>query len=245
MNPMPDHDAASDKVVGVLGGMGPLATLAFLQLVMANTPVRKDWDHLRLIVDIHPHIPSRSRHHLYNEPSPVPGMIEACRRLANYPVDFIVIPCNSAAAFVDDVAPHVPVPIASIVDATVAEIVDSPVKPARVVVMGGVVTYERSLYRPALEAAGIALADHGEALQRRIEALIEHLKKNGATPEGQSELEAMSSALVAAQGADLLVFGCTELAMLDRSRLALATFDSSEALARRTVRMARGAGLGA
>jgi aspartate racemase len=226
------------KVVGVLGGMGPLATVEFLRLLMDATPARKDWDHLRTIVDIHPQIPSRSRHHLYGEPSPVPGMIEACRRLAAYPVDFIVVPCNSASAFIAEVAPQVSVPIENIVDATAAELAGGAHQ--RIAVMGGVVTYERSLYQPALARHGMSLANHDEPLQRRVEALIELLKTHGATPEGQRELEAIAQELVAQTGAEHLILGCTELAMLDRTTLAIPATDSAEALARRTVRLARG-----
>lgn len=227
----------SGKIVGVLGGMGPLATVEFLRLVMALTPARKDWDHLRMIVDIHPQVPSRSRHHLYGEASPVPEMIDACRRLADHPVDFIVVPCNSASAFLEDVIPHVAVPVESIVDATVAEL--EPHAARRVAVMGGVVTYDRRLYEQPLARRGMTLVLHDASLQRRIEGLIEMLKRGGASEEAQREFEIIVEELVRESGAGHLILACTELAMLRQTAIPVPATDSAAALARHTIRLAR------
>ena len=92
--------AAKSKVIGVLGGMGPHATAAFFQTLLDITPAKKDWDHLRIIVDNNPHVPSRTRHLLYGEESPFSGMLECCKKLERYPVDLAALPCNSAAVFV-------------------------------------------------------------------------------------------------------------------------------------------------
>lgn len=231
---------AAMKTVGVLGGMGPLATVSFLQLLIEHTPATRDWDHLRTIVDIHPHIPSRSRHHLYGEASPVSGMIDACRRLAAYPVDFIVIPCNSAAAFLPEVVPHVTVPIESILEATVAEMARHPARPSRVAALGGVVTYDRALYGPPLAARGLTLVRHDPDLQRQTESLIETLKRAGASQEADHEFEKIERRLIERHEVDGLILGCTELALLKRTQSPLCVVDSAAALARHAVALARG-----
>ena len=109
----------NQKVVGILGGMGPFATALFFEKMLELTPAKKDWEHLRIIIDNNPKIPSRSRHYLYGEESPVLGMIETCRRLEAYPVDFIVIPCNSASCFLEDVQAKINIPILNIFEITV------------------------------------------------------------------------------------------------------------------------------
>lgn len=234
----------SRKTVGILGGMGPLATLAFLQLLISQTPATRDWEHLRIVTDINPQIPSRSRHHLYGEASPVPGMTAACLRLAAYPVDFIVVPCNSAAAFLAEVAAAVPVPIENIVDVTAHELSRLPMVPRRVAVLGGVVTHERALYRAPLQSRGIEYLHHEDDLQRRTEHLIERLKLAGGSEVASMQYHEIADQLKLRYGVDGLVLGCTELTMLDTSGSGLTVVDSSAALARHAVRLATGGELG-
>src|ERR1700736_4074186 len=105
---------ARTKVVGVLGGMGPHATAAFFRTLLNITPAQKDWDHLRVVIDDNPHIPSRTRSLLFGEASPVPGMLESCKKLESYPVDLIALPCNSAAVFLPELQPQLRVPILNI-----------------------------------------------------------------------------------------------------------------------------------
>ena len=100
--------------------MGPHATSECFNKIIRLTPAQKDWDHLHLVIDNNTKITSRTRHVLFDEASPVPGMIDACRRLASYPVDFIAVSCNSACFFLDQITPHVNVPVMSIMSETVA-----------------------------------------------------------------------------------------------------------------------------
>ena len=71
--------------------MGPHATAAFLQAVLNLTPAKKDWGHLRIVIDNNPHTPSRT---------PIDGMLESCRKLRDHPIAFIAIPGESAVIFV-------------------------------------------------------------------------------------------------------------------------------------------------
>lgn len=125
------------KTIGILGGMGPLATALFFKKLVEATPAKKDWEHLRVIIDNDPHIPSRTRHFLYKEESPVPRMIADCQKLAAYPVDFIVIPCNSASYFLPEIQPHITVPILNIMETTARGLASSHPGIRRVAVLGG------------------------------------------------------------------------------------------------------------
>ena len=113
------YEEKNQEVVGILGGMGPYATLMFFQKILDLTPAKKDWEHAHLVIDNASHIPSRTRHFLYGESSPVPEMIKCCKRLERYPVNFIVIPCNSATFYLKEIIPHINVPIVSIINTTV------------------------------------------------------------------------------------------------------------------------------
>ena len=96
-------NSKNKKTIGILGGMGPYATLMFLKNILSLTKADKDSDHIRTITDSNIDIPSRSRAILFNEVSPLNGMIDSCKKLKNYPVDAIYVPCNSADFWLDEV----------------------------------------------------------------------------------------------------------------------------------------------
>ena len=106
-----------EKSVGVLGGMGPEATLICFKRIIKNTPAGKDQDHIRVIIDSNPKVPDRTESMLENGPSPVPLMISGCRALERAGADFIVIPCVTAHFFIDELRAETDLPILSILDA--------------------------------------------------------------------------------------------------------------------------------
>ena len=91
------------KTLGILGGMGPLATADFFKELVAHTEAKKDWDHLRVIIDNNVDIPSRTRAVLYNEDDPTLYMRKSCISLMSMGCDCIAVPCNSAHFFFDAV----------------------------------------------------------------------------------------------------------------------------------------------
>ena len=104
-----------EKVVGVLGGMGPEATLDFLAKVVALTPAQRDQDHLRIIIDNNPKIHDRTETNLSNVELLLPVLVETARNLERAGVDFIVIPCNTVHYFYDSLVKEVSVPILHII----------------------------------------------------------------------------------------------------------------------------------
>ena len=108
------------RSVGVLGGMGPEATVDFAARVVAMTPAKTDQDHVRMIVDNDPSIPSRQEAILRGGADPGPAMAAMATRLQAAGADFLVMPCNTAHAFSKSVSGAVSIPLLSIVDVTVA-----------------------------------------------------------------------------------------------------------------------------
>lgn len=228
----------SHQTIGILGGMGPFATAAFFQKILELTPAKKDWEHLHLVIDNHPHIPSRSRHYLYQEASPLPGMIQACKKMQKYPVDFIAIPCNSASAFLDAIQAEVAVPILNIMQITARALQTVFPEIKRVAVMGGVITYREKIYAKYLEDSGIEYAHHNETIQSSIERIIEEIKLNNMTPCAMHETYAVVGELKRAYCVDGIILGCTEFGCLQSLDLSLPTIDSSTELARYIVHRA-------
>jgi aspartate racemase len=91
------------KIVGILGGMGPMSTVDLMRKVTEKTPVQKEQEHLRILVDSRPQIPDRTAAILGSGPSPAPFLQESARLLEGWGAEVLAIPCNSAHAFLGDV----------------------------------------------------------------------------------------------------------------------------------------------
>jgi aspartate racemase len=228
------------KTVGILGGMGPYATALFFQNLLDLTPAKKDWDHLHVVIDNDPTIPSRSRHFLFGEPSPLPAMIGACTRLATYPVDFIVVPCNSASHHLKQLQAAVPVPILDIFEITVNALARSCANARRVAVLGGPVTHRARSYLPYLEARGRSYVAHGEELQARVESLIERVKVDARNPSLRADLHGLLVEISRDHNVDAIILGCTEFGFLTSIPCDVPVIDSNLELARETVTLAQG-----
>jgi aspartate racemase len=230
---------ARSRSVGVLGGMGPYATVAFFQKLVTLTPAARDWDHLRIVVDDNPHIPSRSRHVLYGEESPLAAMLESCLKLQAYPVDFIAIPCNSAAVFVPDLQRRLSVPVLNICEVSANALAVAYPAVRRVSALGSAVTYCRRSYEEFLAAHGVELVVHSEEIQREIERQIERLKLGAADASDVVAMQAVIERLRREYGTEAAIMACTEFGCLPGFDAGIPAVDSSLELARHTVSLAR------
>jgi len=226
------------KTIGVLGGMGPYATLMFFEKLLDLNPVKKDWNNLHIVIDNNPAIPSRSRHFLFNEASPLPGMIDSCHRLENYPVDFIVIPCNSASYFLKDIQKEIKIPILNIMKVTSDAIIKKYPNASSVVVLGGVVTYESKTYLPYIENKGLKYVQHDKNLQRRVENLIELIKLN-KVDNIANDFNILIDDIKNKYNVDVAILGCTEFACVADLKCSINLIDSSYELAEYTVSFAK------
>jgi len=226
-------DRPDDKTVGVLGGMGPLATADFFHLLVRMTPADKDWNHLHIIVDDNPRIPSRSRAFLFDEASPSPYLVTGAQRLVALGAQLLVVPCNSAAYYLAPVRAAVTVPILDPVVAT-AHYARATAKAP--LVLGGMVTHRAGLYAHEL---GVETVRPSDTEQEEVAALIEVLKHGQVTNEVVARTRAVIEAGLG-RGADSVILGCTEFGLIaPHLALAVPVFNSNELLARRTVELAR------
>lgn len=219
-------DRPGDRVVGVLGGMGPHATADFFATLVRLTPAARDWDHLHVIVDCNPRMPSRTRAFVHGEASPISYLVDGARRLAAAGAEVIAVPCNSASYFLAEVRAAVTAEVLDPVGATAAAI-----GCARPLVLGGMVTVKAALYRAALAGRAEPLHPDDDA-QAEVAAIIERLKQLDTSDAVVERTRAVIDRGLAA-GADGVILGCTELGLI-AARLALPVpvHDSNELLAR-------------
>jgi aspartate racemase len=217
--------------------MGPHATVDFMSLLVRLTPAEKDWNHLHIIVDNNPRIPSRTRAILFAEASPSPYLVEGARRLVAAGAELIVVPCNSASHYLGPVREAVPVPVLDPVMATAAAVRRAGVR--RPVVLGGMVTHRADLYGRALAPHAVAVERPTDPEQDEVAALIEALKRLDTSPAVVERTRRVIGA-ARARGADSAILGCTEFGLIaEVLGLDLPVFNSNELLARVTVDLAR------
>jgi aspartate racemase len=231
----------SKKVIGILGGMGPEATLDFFGKIIKNTPAQKDQDHLRVVIDSNPCVPDRTAGIVGNGPSPVPEMVKGCRALERAGADFIIIPCVSAHFFIGEIQRQADLPIVSIFDAVAESISRDYPEVKAVGLMGTTGTIQGGLFQKRLARENIKILVPAETVQSRIMAAIYDIKSTAPTrtrSDITADLVAAADSLIANRpdAAQAVIAGCTEIPLaLHQRHLSVPYFDSLTILARAAI----------
>lgn len=234
MTPAP---GSTDREIGVIGGVGPLATVYFLDKIVRLTRAERDQDHLNLVVLQHSAIPDRTEFVLgRSDEDPGPVMARDARRLAGMGVELIVVPCNTAHHFVRQVEAATDVPIISIVAETVAEVATTRPDVTTIGLLATSGTLDSGVYQHAADAHGLGVVVPDDADQDAVMRIIYDQVKAGK-PVDMELFNGVVERLLA-RGAQVVVLGCTELSVIaeDADLLADPRFvDSLDVLARRTI----------
>ena len=191
-----------EKIVGILGGMGPYATVDFFKQILDCTSTKKDWEHLRILIDNNVKIPSRTRAILYGEESPVPMMIKSIDNLAQIGADLIAIPCNSAHYFYGSVNSKIGIPWLNLIEITSNKI--KKLNRKKPLILGGYVTIKKELYDEYLDD----LVYLSEEENKKIFDIIEEIKlTNNLSDKSKKIFEK----IVKNNDSDCIVLACTEL----------------------------------
>ena len=222
-------------MLGVIGGMGPLATADFFRKLIDATPARNDDEHIPVLIHSVPQIPSRQAAILHAGPSPLPVLLAARDRLLAGGATVLAMPCNTAHYWYDGLVAGCNVPFIHIVDA-VAELLPAEARELGIVATRA--TLRTRVFEQRLSLRGIVLTSPDDlTYDRAVQPAIEAVKR-GATREGGQLLEPVVAAALD-RGAAAVVLACTELPIaLDAIESPLRTrcIDSTDALARACVR---------
>jgi aspartate racemase len=199
--------------LGIIGGLGPEATVDFFGRVVRATPARTDQEHLRILIDNHPQIAGRVAAILANGPSPVPGMLASARLLQQAGADFLAVPCNTAHYFLPELQKQITLPFVDMITEVVQWLGRTPTTIRKVGLMASTATLQVELYQQPMRAAGLMPLVPPPELQELLMSFIFDLK--AGVPHGELRprvLRVMASLL--AQGAEAIVAGCTEVPLL-------------------------------
>lgn len=201
------------KTLGIIGGVGPLATMLLGEMIVKRTKASTDQEHMHFIIDNDTRIPDRTAYILDREqPNPLPVMVQDAGKLVSAGVDVICVPCNTAHYFYDELADNTAVPILHMIRETANKVKNLQAK--KVGVLGTKGTLSTNLYQDALREVGIEPVVPDDAVQDLLMEIIYDYVKAGSsiTREMWSKVEDA----IMAQGCDHVILGCTELSIVNR-----------------------------
>ncbi len=243
---MTRHDTAdnppAERVLGVLGGMGPQASADFLSKLVAATPVRSEQEHLRVLLDSNAKVPDRNAAIAGKPGAADPGPVLAgmARGLEQAGAGFLVMACNTAHAFEDEVRAAVAIPFVSMVEEACDACTRTHAGLRRVGVLAAQGCLDAGLYQRALERRGYQCLLLPAALQAEFMQVLYRIKVGEPLGPIRQDMQRLGHWLVEA-GAEVLIAGCTEVPLvLDDGDLPRPLLDATANLAQRCVAYARG-----
>ncbi len=230
-------------ILGVLGGMGPLASAHFMLRLTLLTPASKDQDHIPAILWSDPRIPDRGDALKPGGADPMPLLTRGIEGLKAAGCGAIVIPCNTAHVWYDRMAETAGIPMPHIVDAAAAELARIGRRPGKIGLMGTATTLRTKLYQKRLEAQGWECIEPSETQMERFVTPSIALVKANQVADAYEPLARVANDL-ADRGAEAVVLGCTEIPLGIQAgpaeRLKVPVVDTIDALARAAIMWARG-----
>jgi len=225
-------------MLGVLGGMGPLASAEFMRALTLLTPAARDQDHIPTILWSDPRVPDRTQARDHDGEDPLPALLRGIRGLEMAGCGAIAIPCNTAHGWFDAMQAATPLPILHIVDAAAADLERQGVRGGRIGLMGTTATLAMRLYQ---ERLGVECMIPSAATMETLVMPAVALVKANRVAEAYAPLAEVARQLHAL-GADAVVLGCTEipLGVAAGPSLGFPVVDTVSALARAAITWALG-----
>ncbi|MCK5827610.1 amino acid racemase [Candidatus Bipolaricaulota bacterium] len=227
-----DMGQKSSKTIGVIGGMGPAATIEFFRRLVAATPAAVDRAHLRILIDNNPHVPERVDAILGTGPDPGPALAAMASGLATLGADFLTLPCNTGHAFKDAICAAVDIPFIDMIEETVRVLT---VK--KVGVLATTATVRTGLYKTACAEQGIELVIPSDEDQELVMDIIRRVKAGGSGASVRNHAAAIV-ARMAEEGAEAVIAGCTELSLIPGEAMSIEWIDALDCLVAASMKMA-------
>ncbi len=226
----------SNKILGILGGLGPLATVYFMDMLVKMTDVQKDQDHISMIVLNHAAIPDRTDFILDStKPNPLPMMIEDAKKLEKSGADFVVMPCNTAHFFYEQIQHNISIPMLNIIEETVRYAVENTPDIKKLGILATKGTITAGAYQHMCEKFGIDWAVPSLADEQSLMNIIYNQVKAGKEVNINEFIKIIEN--MKADGCDAVALGCTELSVINKdfSLNRRDVIDSLEVLARKSI----------
>jgi len=230
------------RVLGVLGGMGPLASAHFMLRLTLLTPAEQDADHIPTVLWSDPTIPGRPAFLEGRGPDPLPALLAGINGLRQAGCGAIVIPCNTAHYWYDPMRQAAGVPMPHIVDAAAEDLRAAGIRPGKIGLMATEATQRLRIYQDRLSSLGwTCLVPDDHQMRESIAPAIAMVKANRVA-QAYEPLRDVANSL-ADRGASAVVLGCTEIPLGilagPPEGLRVPVIDTIDSLARAAIRWAK------
>jgi len=235
--------SVKEKIIGIIGGMGPASTCDLFSRIIKLTKAKKDQDHIHIIIDNNPEIPDRTQAIFNNGESPVSSLIKSGKMLERAKVDFIIIPCNTAHFFYDELKGHLKIPIVHMIREVAKKIHEEFPNVRKAGLLSTRGTIKTGLYQKELGNFGVDVVKPDEKSQDMVtEAIYGREGIKCGYLEGKSK-QLIYNAIdnLINNGAELIIGGCTEIPLVvDSETVPLPFINSNQVLAESAVNIAKG-----
>ena len=215
------------KTLGIIGGVGPLATMLIGEMIVRRTKAQKDQEHVLTIIDNDTSIPDRTAYILDNtKENPVPYLQRDAKKLAEYGAGVICIPCNTAHSFYEELQATTSVPVLHMIRETAKRAKELGAKRVGILATDGTLTTK--VYQTALEEQGITPVVPNATIQQQVMSVIyDYVKAGRDVPK-----DVWAPIEQAMTGCDRIILGCTELSIVNKElKLSTCYIDSLIVLA--------------
>jgi len=228
-----------EKIIGILGGMGPEATIDLFYKIIKFTPVEKDQDHLRIIIDNNPKIPDRTAAILGKGKDPLPALQETAKNLEMAGADFIIIPCNTAHYFLSSIQKSVKIPILNMIEETAKETQKKNPSIKKVGLLASIGTHKTEIYHQHFKKFNIEVISPEEKDKEEVMKAI-YAVKAGDLSEGIKRNIIKIAQKLIDKGAEVIIAGCTEIPLiLKEGDVSVPIIDPTQVLAKAAVQKVR------
>ena len=197
------------KILGILGGMGPLATADLFKKVVQMTEADRDQDHIYVLVDSNPAIPNRTLYLIGKGESPLKHLIDSAKKLESMKANCIIMPCNTAHFFYDDIVKAINTPFLNMIEETAKKISRKHGHIKKVGLLATEGTCKSRLYEKIFTNYGIEIVKPDDKHQDYITKLINNVKKGHFNIDISGVYETIEN--LKEQNAEIFILGCTEL----------------------------------
>lgn len=196
------------KTLGILGGMGPMATVTLFKKVISMTRANCDQDHIHQIIDSNTQIPDRTSYILGKGEDPAPYLVESALRLEKMGADFIIMPCNTAHYFYERITQSIGIPLLNMVELTAKFSFDTCGSSAKMDLLATDGTCSSGVYDKYFKLQNMELVKPEPDFQKLIMDFIYGIKK-GSDADIDKLINAVQN--LRDKGAQTFILGCTEL----------------------------------
>jgi aspartate racemase len=230
-------DVAPRRILGIFGGMGPEATANLYYEIVRLTPAKKDQDHIPTLIFSFPQVPDRTAAIRSGDRAIVPYLVEGVRRLEQGGASLIVIPCNTAHYFYDDMQRAVKIPILHMIRATVQAVVDRQPGCKRAGLLATCGTISSGLYEKEFRRHGIEAVYPDASIQDACVMKAVYGIKAGGDKQASENLLFTAGRNLEQKGAQVIVLGCTEIPLaFNAKRATVPVINATRVLAEAAIR---------